>query len=138
MESGFPAITEPLLDHDYFLMTTYWEEQQRISYTSVPASPAAHEQAEDAISGPPGSHAPPPSSRSIPNSIEATLRGSIQSRGEVDVQRTRADKAEAKLSAIHALVTTPGIPALREHILNILRQDVWRSRLTTRSIITDP
>jgi hypothetical protein len=28
LESGFPAITEPLLDHDYYLMATYWEEPQ--------------------------------------------------------------------------------------------------------------
>jgi hypothetical protein len=62
-----------------------------------------------------------------PHSIEATLRGNTQSLRElVDVQRTRADQAEAKLSAIHALVTTPGIPALREHILNILRREVRR------------
>jgi hypothetical protein len=62
-----------------------------------------------------------------PHSIETTLQGGIQSLREVvDVQRARADKAEAKLSAIHALVTTPGIPALREHILNILRREVRR------------
>jgi hypothetical protein len=62
-----------------------------------------------------------------PHSIETTLQGSIQSLREVvDVQRARADKAEAKLSAIHALVTTPGIPALREHVLNILRREVRR------------
>ena len=62
-----------------------------------------------------------------PHSVDATLQGSIQSLREVvDVQRARADKAEAKLSAIHALVTTPGIPALREHVLNILRREVRR------------
>jgi len=62
-----------------------------------------------------------------PHSIAATLQESIQSLREVvDVQRARADKAEAKLSAIHALVTTPGIPALREHVLNILRREVRR------------
>ena len=52
-ESGFPAITEPLLDHDYFPMTTRSDEKQRIGYASrlaaLPANPAAHEQAEDAI-----------------------------------------------------------------------------------------
>jgi LDH2 family malate/lactate/ureidoglycolate dehydrogenase len=28
VESGFAAITQPLLNHDHFLMTTYWEEPQ--------------------------------------------------------------------------------------------------------------
>jgi hypothetical protein len=28
LESGFPAVTEPPLDHDYYLMATYWEEPQ--------------------------------------------------------------------------------------------------------------
>jgi len=32
-----------------FLMSTYWEEQKPICYASLPASPAAREQAEDAI-----------------------------------------------------------------------------------------
>jgi hypothetical protein len=58
--------------------------------------------------------------------LEATLslQGSTQSlREAVDVQRVRAEKAEAKLSAIHALVTTPGIHALREQIIDILRRE---------------
>ena len=28
LESGFPAVTEPPLEHDYYLMATYWEEPQ--------------------------------------------------------------------------------------------------------------
>jgi hypothetical protein len=28
VEPSYRAITEPRLDHDYFLMTTYWQEQQ--------------------------------------------------------------------------------------------------------------
>ena len=59
------------------------------------------------------------------NAIETTFQGSLKSLRElVDVERARADKAEAKLSAIHAMVTTPGIPVLREQILNMLRRPV--------------
>jgi hypothetical protein len=62
-----------------------------------------------------------------PHCIEATVQGRIHSLREVvDVQRARADKAGATRSAIHALVTTAGIPALREHVLNILRREVRR------------
>ena len=47
-----------------------------------------------------------------PYSVEA-LQRRIRPLGElVDVQRTRADKTEAKVSAISALVTMQGIPAL--------------------------
>ena len=75
-----------------------------------------------------------------PHSVEATLRDASDPYGQVvDVQRARADKAEAKLSAIHALVTTPGIPALREHILNVAApRGAEMTRQTTRSTITDP
>jgi Taurine catabolism dioxygenase TauD, TfdA family len=40
VESGFAAITQPLLDRDYFLMTTYWEEPQPIWHASEPAAPS--------------------------------------------------------------------------------------------------
>jgi hypothetical protein len=44
-ESGFAAITEPLLDDDYFLMTTDWEQHQPHRYASGLSSnvPRQHE-----------------------------------------------------------------------------------------------
>ena len=121
MESGFPAITEPLLDCDHFFMTTNREAPKPLCHASrlamVPAG-VVQDRAADAIVHFSGID---------PCSVEANLQGSIKSLRElVDVQRVRAEKAEAKLSAIHALVTTPGIPVLREHILNILRREVRR------------
>ena len=60
-----------------------------------------------------------------PHSIEATFREASNPYEVVDVQRARADRPRLAV-AIHALVTTPGIPALREHVLNILRREVRR------------
>ena len=109
MESGFPAITEPLLDRDHVFMTANREAPKPLCHASrLAMAPAwaVQDRAADAVGHFSGID---------PCSVEANLQGSIKSLRElVDVQRVRADKAEARLSAIHALVTTPGIPALRE------------------------
>jgi hypothetical protein len=104
-----------------FFMTTNREAPQPLCHASrlavAPAS-AVPDRAADAIVHFSGID---------PHSVETTLQGSIKSLRElVDVQRARAQKAEAKLSAIHALVTTPGTPMLREQIINMLRREVRR------------
>jgi hypothetical protein len=63
VESGCPAITGSRVDHDYFLMTAYWEEQQPLCYPSRRAARSTITGPEPTVSnapdGPPGVAAPP-------------------------------------------------------------------------------